>query len=65
MDLIVLVFATDGGWQVFKTKPWLWYVELNKAVIFFEHFSKVLVQKVIDSELASQRVSQIGHIRNS
>jgi len=34
-------------------------------VIFLEHFSKVLVQKVIDSELASQRVSQIGHIRYS
>ena len=65
MYLIVLVFATDGGWQVFKTKAWLRYVELNKAVIFLENFSKVLVQKVIDSELASQRVSQIGHIRNS
>ena len=65
MNFIVLVFATDGGWQVFKTKPWLWYVQLNKAVIFLKHFCKVLVQKVIYSELASQRVSQIGYIRNS
>jgi hypothetical protein len=34
-------------------------------MIFLEHFGKILVQKVIDSEFASQRVSQIGHIRNS